>query len=267
MSADFLKINMWSFDNPDTCYTLVDLTCDEPRELITCIELAPNDENVFVYGSSNGTVRVCDTRSTFSCTSPIMTFVNKEEYSNELRAEALPSIASVKITNDGNYVITRDYLTIRIFDMRKPNIPINIIPVHPYLSQRMHELEANEAIYDRFEMSLSGDSKYVVTGSYDREFFIHDIERNVTLPLLSHRFQPKPILPTLQPIPIAQVDRSLPTRLYMKYNFREHSSSTHIDYQTRVSLTKFHPKDNVIATSVNNNLYIFFEMKCKWNYI
>ena len=43
----------------------------------------------------------------------------------------------------------------------------------------------------------------------------------------------------------------------MKYNFREHPSSTHIDYQTRVSLTKFHPKDNVIATSVNNNLYIF----------
>ncbi|ELP88246.1 protein phosphatase pp2a regulatory subunit B, putative [Entamoeba invadens IP1] len=260
LSADFLKINLWNYNHADSCYNLVEWNVDDSKELITCVEVKDGSDHIFTYGSSTGTVRLCDMRSTKTCSSAIKCFVNTDDYSaNPQRQESFPSISSIKMTKDGNALVVRDYLSVRTFDLRKTESPTTVIPIHDHLISRFSELEANDVLYDKFDLSLDGTDQYCVTGSYDREFIVHDLKNKQTLPLLSHRFQPRVLAPLPQTIPRNQLQQEgmSNTKLLMKYAPREHMPGMPIDYSARVSLTRFHPNDNLIATAVSNNLYIF----------
>ncbi|KAL7714809.1 Serine/threonine-protein phosphatase 2A 55 kDa regulatory subunit B [Entamoeba marina] len=258
LSADFLKVNLWNFDNSESCYNLIEWNVDESKELITCVEMKEDSDNIFIYGSSTGTVRICDIRATKTCSNAVKFFLNNDDYSaNPQRAESFPSISSIKMTKDGNGLVVRDYLSIRTFDVRKPDEPITIIPVHEHLVSRFAELESNDVLYDKFDLSLGSNDQFCVTGSYDREFVIHDLKNNQTLPLLSHRFQPKVVAPLPQILSTNTVDPNSSLKLLMKYAPREHLAGTPIDYSAKVALTRFHPNESLIATAVSNNLYVF----------
>lgn len=124
---------------------------------------------------------------------------------------------------------------------------------------RFSELEANDVLYDKFDLSLDATNQYCVTGSYDREFIVHDLVNHQTLPLLSHRFQPKGLYPTPQTTPKSSIKSAdlHNTKLLMKYSPKDHLPGIPIDYSAKVALTRFHPTENLIATAVSNNLYIF----------
>ena len=259
LSADFLKINLWNFDYSETCHNLLEWNVEESKELITCVESRDKSDHQFMYGSSIGTIRLCDIRSTKKCSGADLTFYNETKYSNPQCQESFPSISSIKMTKDENTLVVRDYLSIRTFDLRKPAKPLNEVDIQKHLEQRFNELEANDVLYERFDLSMDETNQYCVTGAYDREFFIHDLKNNETLPLQSHRFQPKVInQPSVSTVPKSQIaERPIESKLFMKYAQRDHSLSSPIDYTAKVSLTRFHPTENLIATAVSNNLYIF----------
>jgi serine/threonine-protein phosphatase 2A regulatory subunit B len=79
----------------------------------------------------------------------------------------------VRFSFDGRYIVSRDYLTVKIWDIAMERAPIKTINIHEHLRPRLCDTYDNDSIFDKFEVVLSGDGKSVMTGSYNNNFMIY----------------------------------------------------------------------------------------------
>lgn len=91
-------------------------------------------------------------------------------------SEIIASISDCKFTAEGNHIVARDYLTVKVWDIRMENEPVVVIPTHEHLRRKLCDLYENDCIFDKFECCTSGDGKFVMTGSYSNCFNIYDRE-------------------------------------------------------------------------------------------
>ncbi|CCD23226.1 CDC55 family protein NDAI_0B01910 [Naumovozyma dairenensis CBS 421] len=177
ISADDLRINLWNLDIPDQSFNIVDIkpnNMEELTEVITSAEFHPQQCNLFMYSSSKGTIKLCDMRQNALCDFKTKTF---EEYTDPIShnffTEITSSISDVKFSPDGRYIASRDYLTVKIWDVNMNNKPLKTINVHDELKERLSDTYENDAIFDKFELNFSGDSSSIMTGSYNNNFMIY----------------------------------------------------------------------------------------------
>ncbi|CCF57288.1 hypothetical protein KAFR_0C02950 [Kazachstania africana CBS 2517] len=177
ISADDLRINLWNLDLPDQSFNIVDIkpaNMEELTEVITCAEFHPIHCNYFMYSSSKGTVKLCDMRENSLCDNKAKVF---EEYVNPINhnffTEITSSISDIKFSPNGRYIASRDYLTVKIWDVNMNNKPIKTINIHEQLKERLSDTYENDAIFDKFEIEFSGDSSSLMTGSYNNTFMIY----------------------------------------------------------------------------------------------
>lgn len=176
ISSDDLRINLWSFEIPDQSFNIVDIkpvNMEELTEVITSAEFHPQQCNLFMYASSKGTIKLCDMRNNSLCDNHSQVF---EEYSDPIThnffTEITSSISDVKFSPDGRYFASRDYLTVKIWDINMNSKPLKVIPVHDNLNDKLSDTYENDAIFDKFEVGFAKDSKTVMTGSYNNHFMI-----------------------------------------------------------------------------------------------
>lgn len=176
ISSDDLRINLWSFEIPDQSFNIVDIkpvNMEELTEVITSAEFHPQQCNLFMYASSKGTIKLCDMRNNSLCDNHSQVF---EEYSDPIThnffTEITSSISDVKFSPDGRYFASRDYLTVKIWDINMNSKPLKVIPVHDNLNDKLSDTYENDAIFDKFEVGFARDSKTVMTGSYNNHFMI-----------------------------------------------------------------------------------------------
>ena len=114
-------------------FNIVDIkpsNMEELTEVITAAEFHPRDCNQFVYSSSKGTIRLCDMRAAALCDSHAKMFEEAEDPSNRsFFSEIISSISDVKFSNSGTLMISRDYLTVKVWDLRKENLPLETYSV------------------------------------------------------------------------------------------------------------------------------------------
>ncbi|ABN65420.2 Protein phosphatase PP2A regulatory subunit B (PR55) (Cell division control protein 55) [Scheffersomyces stipitis CBS 6054] len=177
LSSDDLRINLWNLNIADQSFNIVDIkptNMEELTEVITSAEFHPNHCNLFMYSSSKGTIKLSDMRSNSLCDTHAKIF---EEYldpsSHNFFTEITSSISDVKFSHDGRYIVSRDYMTVKIWDLAMENKPIKTINVHEHLRERLCDTYENDAIFDKFEVQFSGDNKSVMTGSYNNNFMIY----------------------------------------------------------------------------------------------
>ncbi|CAD6623463.1 XXYS1_4_G0033810.mRNA.1.CDS.1 [Saccharomyces cerevisiae] len=177
LSADDLRINLWNLDIPDQSFNIVDIkptNMEELTEVITSAEFHPQECNLFMYSSSKGTIKLCDMRQNSLCDNKTKTF---EEYLDPINhnffTEITSSISDIKFSPNGRYIASRDYLTVKIWDVNMDNKPLKTINIHEQLKERLSDTYENDAIFDKFEVNFSGDSSSVMTGSYNNNFMIY----------------------------------------------------------------------------------------------
>lgn len=68
--------------------------------------------------------------------------------------------------------MTRDYLTLRVWDLAMEKRPVARIPFHDHLRSQLSHLYENDCIFDKFDFASSPDSKYLVGGSYCGAFTV-----------------------------------------------------------------------------------------------
>nr|KAF6448431.1 protein phosphatase 2 regulatory subunit Bbeta [Rousettus aegyptiacus] len=128
MSADDLRINLWNFEITNQSFNIVDIkpaNMEELTEVITAAEFHPHHCNTFVYSSSKGTIRLCDMRASALCDRHTKFFEEPEDPSNRsFFSEIISSISDVKFSHSGRYIMTRDYLTVKVWDLNMENRPI-----------------------------------------------------------------------------------------------------------------------------------------------
>ena len=155
---------------------------EELTEVITAAEFHPSQCNVFMYSSSKSNIKLADMRDSALCDrhakclslsvpdairgarSNELAIVYEEEEDPTNRSffsEIISSISDVKFSRDGRYILARDYLSLRIWDVNMESRPLKTIQIHDHLRGKLCDLYENDCIFDKFECTWSGDDKWV----------------------------------------------------------------------------------------------------------
>ncbi|TNM99272.1 hypothetical protein fugu_013836 [Takifugu bimaculatus] len=158
MSADDLRINLWHLDITDRSFNIVDIkpaNMEDLTEVITAAEFHPHHCNLFVYSSSKGTLRLCDMREAALCDKHSKLFEEPEDPSaHSFFSEIISSVSDVKFSHSGRYLLTRDYLTAKVWDLNMERKPLETYQVHDYLRSKLCSLYENDCIFDKFRVCL-----------------------------------------------------------------------------------------------------------------
>ncbi|XP_013786723.1 protein phosphatase PP2A 55 kDa regulatory subunit-like isoform X1 [Limulus polyphemus] len=252
LSADDLRINLWHLEITDQSFNIVDIkptNMEELTEVITAAEFHPSQCNVFVYSSSKGTIRLCDMRSSALCDHHTKLFEEPEDpTSRSFFSEIISSISDVKFSNNGRYMISRDYLSVKVWDLNMDTKPVECYHVHEYLRSKLCSLYENDCIFDKFECCWNGTDSCLITGSYNNFFRVFDrnTRRDVTLEASRDIAKARTVL---RP-------RKVGTGGKRK---KDEIGVDCLDFSRKILHTAWHPQENIIAVAATNNLYIFQE--------
>ena len=239
MSANDLRINLWNADITDRSFTIVDIkpaNMEELAEVITAADFHPTSCNIFMYSSSRGSVRLGDMRERALCDKHSKVFEEEEDPSSKsFFSEIIASISDIKFTQDGRYIVSRDYMTLKIWDINMEARPVKTIQIHDYLRPKLCDLYENDSIFDKFECSLSGDGSHFVTGSYNNFFHIYDRYGKTDTCIEAAKMPPR------KPNPPGTL------------NINPDS----VDYSKKILHMTWHPENSVVAVAGLNNLYIY----------
>ncbi|KAJ1411146.1 WD40-repeat-containing domain superfamily [Sesbania bispinosa] len=142
-----------------------------PSEVITSAEFHPTHCNMLAYSSSKGSIRLVDLRQSALCDSHAKLFEEQEAPgSRSFFTEIIASISDIKFGKDGRYILSRDYMTLKLWDINMDSGPVATFQVHEYLRPKLCDLYENDSIFDKFECCLSGDGLGIATGSYSNLF-------------------------------------------------------------------------------------------------
>ncbi|SCV04167.1 LAME_0H16292g1_1 [Lachancea meyersii CBS 8951] len=254
ISADDLRINLWNLDIPDQSFNIVDIkpaNMEELTEVITSADFHPHHCNLFMYSSSKGTIKLADMRQNALCDYRAKTF---EEYLDPINhnffTEITSSISDVKFSPDGRYIASRDYLTVKIWDVNMDNKPVKTINIQDQLKDRLSDTYENDAIFDKFEVNFSGNSSSLMTGSYNNTFMIYpDVVGAKTSKT-----------PPMQEI-VLQADKtafkSKKLGSLEQQSARNKQWGDDIDFKKSILHFSWHPRENSVAIAATNNLFIF----------
>ncbi|KAK9357159.1 WD40-repeat-containing domain protein [Lipomyces starkeyi] len=299
ISADDLRINLWNLGISDQSFNIVDIkpaNMEELTEVITAAEFHPTSCNYFMYSSSKGTIKLADMRESALCDAhakctynSFIIFVHsgvctkcapvfEEEEDPRERSffsEIISSISDVRFSFDGRYIVSRDYLTVKIWDIAMERAPIKTINIHEHLRPRLCDTYDNDSIFDKFEVVLSGDGKSVMTGSYNNNFMIYPNatdtdaeETEVVLQADKSAFKAKRV-GVAAPIGRGQTGRhgngspglrgSSPSgRTGMTSGMNTvRRENDDIDFNKKILHMSWHPHEDSIAIAATNNLFVF----------
>lgn len=181
-------------------------------------------------------------------------------------SEIISSISDVRFSYDGRYILSRDYLTVKIWDVNMERQPIKTIPIHEHLRPRLCDTYENDSIFDKFEVVFSGDGKNVMTGSYNNNFMIYpsdpDQEIEIVLQADKSAFKAKKIgVPT--PInssgsPTANGrrggSRAGSPAAGQGQRMRKETDADQIDFNKKILHMSWHPFEDSIAIAATNNV-------------
>lgn len=259
LSADDLRINLWHLEITNESFNIVDIkptNMEELTEVITAAEFHPTQCNWFVYSSSKGSIRLCDMRDRALCDNHAKLYEEAEDpAARSFFSEIIASVSDVKFSHNGRYLLTRDYLTVKVWDLNMESGPVETYPVHDYLRSKLCQLYENDSIFDKFECGWSGDDKHIVTGSYHNLF--RSFARNGAE---AKTWEARPMEPhaSLRTRRVCGGAARAKKRTGVVGGLEDEDlSPDSLDFQKKILHSAWHPEENIIALAATNNLYIF----------
>jgi len=297
LSADNLNINRWSLDRTDISYNFVNIKPEDMQrltEVITSAELETSTDNLFMYATNRGVVRLADMRVKALNDYPGRQFIDPalevldkkamttpggQFSSRPFLSDMLRSISDVKFSAGGRYIIARDYMSVKIFDVNMDRGPVETIPVHDYLNAKLWDLYENEYIFDCFDVAISNKGD-ILTGSYNNYFHIYDLDKKTDTTVEAS----KPPLFTAPIVSsqggVASKESSYKSSKHKKRGSRAGISSllsrkkkpnqhrgdsqslsevdVHgLNYEMRILQLAWHPDCNAVAVAGENNLFLY----------
>lgn len=258
ISADDLRVNLWNLEINDQSFNVVDIkppNMEELTEVITAAEFHPQHCNIFMYSSSKGSIRLVDMRDAALCDRHAKLFEEEEDPSNKsFFSEIISSISDVKFSLDGRYILARDFMTLKIWDINMEARPLKTIHIHEHLRPKLCDLYENDCIFDKFECAFSHDGNHVMTGSYHNLFHVYDRWGRTDTCIEASKNPPKKKPPT----GLQRAGSKLGiTRGPGKPAKKDEISVDSIDFGKKVLHTSWHPQQNLVAVAALNNLFVY----------
>jgi len=230
-STDDLRINLWNIEVSNEVFVIVDLKPDnmeELSEIITQSVFHPIDCNLLAYSTSKGILRYCDMRTRALCQNHSKQFEDKGFEVGGFFRELVSNISDIKFSPNGQFIATRDYLTLKIWDSRNESSPLKVIQFQDNLIPKLCELYESNHIFDKFECSWDRNSMRLITGSYGNNFYVCDV-----------------------------FGGKIKSAIASKPNSNISSRPAKIQYSQKVSHASFHPKQDIIAVGAKDFGYLY----------
>jgi serine/threonine-protein phosphatase 2A regulatory subunit B len=177
-----LKVSLWNVNSTREAFATVQLRTQEEddnafcpgiiSDFVTSVHASPIDASQFIYCSTNGKIRLGDLRVSSLCDTPARTWQNYQFTANQFSHVGV-ALSDVKYSPCGRMILSRDAMTLKIWDTRFEASPIRTIAVFETLSD-ITEIIRDGGAYDAFRVAWSGDSTKVLTGSYGSAFYLCD---------------------------------------------------------------------------------------------
>lgn len=254
LSADDLRVYIWHLERTEQSFNIVDIkppNMEDLTEVITAAEFHPRNCSDFLYSTSKGVVRLCDMRERALCDQHAKVFEEPEDPANRsFFSEIIASISDVKFSHCGRYFLTRDFLTLKLWDLNMERGPLETYHMHDYLRSKLCSLYENDFIFDRFECGWNGSDSAIISGSYNNFFRI--FYRN---PRMEYCYEASRDMSQLGQILRNRKVVTGPRRR------RDEVGIESLDYPRRILHAVWHPRDNILAIAATNNLYLFHEQQ------
>ncbi|XP_047176657.1 serine/threonine protein phosphatase 2A 55 kDa regulatory subunit B beta isoform-like isoform X2 [Vigna umbellata] len=264
ISADDLRINLWNLEISSQSFNIVDVkpaNMEDLTEVITSAEFHPTHCNMLAYSSSKGSIRLVDLRQSALCDSHSKLFEEQEAPgSRSFFTEIIASISDIKFGKDGRYILSRDYMTLKLWDINMDSGPVATFQVHEYLRPKLCDLYENDSIFDKFECCLSGDGLRVATGSYSNLFRVFGCAPGsaeaTTLEASKNPMRRQVPTPSR---PSRSLGNSL-TRVVRRGAEAPgvDANRNSFDFTTKLLHLAWHPSENSIACAAANSLYMYY---------
>lgn len=274
LSADDLRINLWNLNIADQSFNIVDIkpvSLEELTEVITAVEFHPKHCNIFSYSTSKGTIKLADMRMSALCDQHAQIFEMEESSSPKtFFSEIILSIADLKFSHDGRFILSRDYLTLKLWDLNMASRPVKTFAIHDQIKPKLCDLYENDGIFDKFECCFSGDGQSALTGSYSNFFEVFDMKtgREVLLQADKSAFKSKKSLGKTGKA-AASIGKKLGVGLMSANGSGPGASSRKedfmnintMDFNKKILHASWHPKENTVALAATNNLFVFQQVQ------
>ena len=265
ISADDLRVNLWHLERSNGSFNIVDIkpeNMEELTEVITSACFHPSHCQHFAYSSSKGTIRLADMRINASCNAASKSFEEPEPVEKRsFFSEIIASVSDVKFSKDGRYFLSRDYLTLKLWDVNMEKSPLATFNVHDHLRPRLCDLYEKDSIFDKFQCCIRGDGKYVASGSYNanlRCFNAFEPGSEGTTTEITSRMPPRRSESafgnggtTREDLFVAGA-KTPPISLANSHHYQNLS-----DFSSNILHAAWHPEEDILACGVGNSLYIF----------
>ncbi|KAF8217201.1 WD40-repeat-containing domain protein [Mycena galopus ATCC 62051] len=253
ISADDLRINLWNLNVHDQCFNIVDIkptNMEELTEVITCASFHPTQCNLFMYASSKAAIRMGDLREGAVCdvgqTGAVRRFEDPPDpATTSFFSEIISSISDAQFSPDGMHILARDYLTLKLWDVRNEAQPVRTIPVHDHLKSKLCDLYENDCIFDKWECIWGAGGKQFLTGSYTNHFRVFDAEGDNDVVLQAD----KAVLRTKKAG--GGMGKSAPRSL------REAMQTEPQDFNKKILHASWHPREPTVAIAATNSLFVY----------
>ncbi|KAL6568219.1 Serine/threonine protein phosphatase 2A 55 kDa regulatory subunit B beta isoform [Orobanche hederae] len=264
ISADDLRINLWNLEISNQSFNIVDVkptNMEDLTEVITSAEFHPTHCNTLAYSSSKGSIRLIDLRQSALCDSHSKIFEEPEAPgSRSFFTEIIASISDIKFARDGRYILSRDYMTLKLWDINMDSGPVSTFQVHEHLRPKLCDLYENDSIFDKFECCLSGDGLRVATGSYSNLFRVFGCAPgNTEAATLEASKNPMRRQVQTPSRPSRSLSSSI-TRVVRRGSESPgvDASGNSFDFTTKLLHLAWHPSENSIACAAANSLYMYY---------
>ncbi|XP_031386100.1 serine/threonine protein phosphatase 2A 55 kDa regulatory subunit B beta isoform-like isoform X3 [Punica granatum] len=263
ISADDLRINLWNLEISNQSFNIVDVkpaNMEDLTEVITSAEFHPTHCNMLAYSSSKGCIRLIDMRQSALCDSHAKLFEEQEPVgSRSFFTEIIASISDIKFGKDGRHILSRDYMTLKLWDINMDSRPVATFQVHEYLRPRLCDLYENDSIFDKFECCLSGDGLRVATGSYSNLFRVFGVapgsNEATTLEASKNPMRRQVQTPSRPSRSLSSITRVVRRGAESPV---VDANGNSFDSTTKLLHLAWHPSENSIACAAANSLYMYY---------
>ncbi|KAH1067448.1 hypothetical protein J1N35_032435 [Gossypium stocksii] len=265
ISADDLRINLWNMEISNQSFNIVDVkpaNMEDLTEVITSAEFHPKHCNMLAYSSSKGSIRLIDMRQSALCDTHSKLFEEQDAPgTRSFFTEIIASISDIKFAKDGRHILSRDYMTLKLWDINMDSGPVATFQVHEHLRPKLCDLYENDSIFDKFECCLSGDGLRVATGSYSNLFRVFGCSEGSTeATTLEASKNPTRRQGQTSSRPCRSLGSlsGVVRRVKGADNLGVDANGNTSDFTTKLLHLAWHPTENSIACAASNSLYIYY---------
>ncbi|MBA0622384.1 hypothetical protein Godav_007933 [Gossypium davidsonii] len=265
ISADDLRINLWNLEISNQSFNIVDVkpaNMEDLTEVITSAEFHPKHCNMLAYSSSKGSIRLIDMRQSALCDTHSKLFEEQDDPgTRSFFTDIIASISDIKFAKDGRHILSRDYMTLKLWDINMDSGPVATFQVHEHLRPKLCDLYENDSIFDKFECCLSGDGLRVATGSYSNLFRVFGCSEGSTeATTLEASKNPTRRQGQTSSRPCRSLGSlsGVVRRVKGADNLGVDANGNTSDFTTKLLHLAWHPTENSIACAASNSLYMYY---------